>query len=227
MCKSLFVSVILMSFAVHTNADTRGKQEALATLLDETYPDVAVFNDSIKESKENLKKQLQSFFLTCLLSAEKETTAEDTSAFLNAVSCHVLIEKTNTSASGLTRFQMKQTILTLGETKKINEARQEALLASLDQIYGLESSQKAQEREQLVSHFQNCEQDFGVADKLQFWNDAFGCKGIIETAKEAGIAYFTIQDAIEAAFSEETVAQVEVVDVLSTEPKKKQRTSKP
>ena len=226
MYKSLLF-LILMSCAVHTNADNREKREVLASLLDEIYPDVAVWNDSTKESKEHLKKQLTELFPDCPLSTQ---ITEEPSAFLDAVSCHKLIDSAGSSPEGLTRFQVNRIILELGETNKIDEARQETLLASLDQIYEPESARKVEERAQLINHLQNCEQDYGVMDTLKFWSEAFGCKGIIETAKKGEIAYVDIQDAIDAALPDKTTASAKAAaDVVSPsdKPKKRRKTSKP
>ena len=220
----IFISVFLMSFAVHGNTT---EKEALNSLLIDVYEKTGPVEGS---ALTQIKGQLQNYLPTCPLEIDSLTETDSASAtegsdFLKAVSCDQLMDRAK--ASLLSRFKMQNLIMELGEEGIIDEARQEELLASLEEIYGPESSQKAQEREQLISHFQNCDADYNWVDAAKFWSEAFGCKGVIETAREAGVIYSDIQDAIDAALSDEAVAQAEVVDVAPPAPKPRQRTSKP
>ena len=219
----IFISVFLMSFAVHGNTT---KKATLSSLLIDVYEETEPVEESVLPQ---IKGQLQNHLPTCPLEIDSTETdsasATEGSAFLEAVSCDQLMDRAK--ASLVSRFRMQSLIVELGEEGIIDEARQEELLASLEEIYGPESSQKAQEREQLINHFQNCDSDYSMVDSLKFWSDAFGCKGVIETAKEAGITYSEVQDAIDAALPDGAVAQAEVVDVPPPESKPRQRTSKP
>ncbi|MCY4512957.1 MAG: hypothetical protein OXB86_04645 [Bdellovibrionales bacterium] len=224
----LFISIFLMSFVVHAETN---KVAALEDFLTKIYgPEVSEKNASLQQVTEEMQKYL----LTCPLKADltkpdgasaiDDPVSFSTSAvssFLEAVSCDQIIDRAK--ASSLSRFKMSSLIIKLGEETGMDEARQEELLDSLEEIYGPESSQKAQERKQLISHFQNCEQNFNTLDSLAFWSDAFGCEEIIKTAKEAGISGSEVQESIEAALPEGS----EIANVPSTKPKKRQRTSKP
>ena len=223
----IFISVFLMSFAVHGNAT---KKATLNDLLEEVYEKT----DPVEESAlAQITEQLQNHLPTCPLDTDSTETGGDSategSALLEAVSCNRLMDGAKTSL--FSRFKMQNLIVELGEEGQVDEARQEELLASLEEIYGPESSQKAQERQQLINHFQNCDTNYNWVDAAKFWSDAFGCKGVIETAKEAEVTYFDVQDAIDAALSDEVVAQAEITDVSPPEekqrPQTRRRTSKP
>lgn len=208
----VFISLFLMGFAVHAKA-------SLTNLLEEVYGE----SDTVKESDlSRVKEHLQNHLPTCPLQVDLEADATE-SEFLNKVSCDRLIEEAKASFS---RFRMNNIIVDLTDDKKIDEDRQGKLLAVLEKNYEPESSQRIQEREQLVNRFQGCDLDYGWTDSVQFWADAFSCKGVIETAKEAGMTYSDVQDAISVVSSSEE-EQVAIRDVPSGKKKERRRTSKP
>ena len=221
----IFIFCFLVSFSVHANTT---KRETLNNFLNEIYDEMNSAGELALSSQ--IEAQLQNHFPTCPLKtdlAELAGSAEDgKTPFLEATSCDELIDEAKTSS--LSRLKINNLIMKLDKEGKIDNTRQGELLASLEEIYGSESSQKIEERVQLINHLQNCDSDYGIIDKAKFWSDAFGCKGIIETAKEAGITYSEVRDAIEVALpAEEQVAQIEVVEAPSDKPKPRQRTSKP
>ena len=209
----IFISVFLISSVAYGGT---AKKTTLTGFLQEVYEEPA--NPALPQITEQLQKHLPS----CPL----ETTLAEGSDFLSAVSCVQLMSRARDSS--LSRFKMNNLIVKLGDEGAIDEARQGELSAVLEEVYEPESSQKVQEREQLINHFQECDPDYSWVDSAKFWSEAFSCKGVIETAKEAGVAYSDVQDAIDAALlpSEGGQATAKIPEDTSSEDKPR-RTSKP
>lgn len=223
----IFILVSLLSSAVYANGE---KLAALGDFLNETYYGSATAEEALalNNSVNEIKNQLQSHLTTCPLETDlavDDTTAEP-SQFLNAVSCDNLIA--TAKEAELPQIQVKAIVFDLGEEEKIDETRQEALLASLQEAYGPEDSKAAAEREQLINHLKTCKHDFGMVDTVQSWvdwDDEFGCKGIIETAKEGEIDYLEVKGALEVALSTPEASVERVSRGAPTRPRRK--TSKP
>lgn len=243
----IFISVLLMNFAVHANTT---KKATLDDLLIEVYDETG----PIPVAGYDLKAQLQHYLPTCPLEEDVAETDSASategsplfetlsccdklsepvllkSALLETLSCDKIIDRAK--ASSVSRFKMNNLIVALGEQGQIDEVRQEELLASLEEIYEPESAQKAKEREQLINHFQNCDEDYNmiesVINSINPWSDAFGCKGVIETAKEAKITYSEVHDAIYTWATTSSDKEAEIEDVAPPKSKQiRQRTRKP
>ena len=199
----IFILASLISSMIYASGE---KLAALEGFLNETYYGSATAEEALTltDNVKSIKNQLQSHLTTCPLKTDlavDDTTAEP-SEFLNAVSCDNLIA--TAKEAELPQIQVKAIVFDLGAEETIDETRQEALLASLQEAYGPEDSQAAAERDQLINHLKTCKHDFGIIDTAQSfvgWDDEFGCKGIIETAKEGKIDYLEVKGALEVALS--------------------------
>ena len=133
---------------------------------------------------------------------------KDLQLYFENLRCDYIIEDLAGGYFAQIRRQIQNIILNLSGADQINIERRDILLAYLNEFYGpSETFHMQEERERLIYQFQSCDYSSGLIDEALnridnfIGNTVIECEVIIETAKEKGITYLDIQEALKVSLT--------------------------
>ena len=216
-------------FADSGSAERRmAVESALVVVFDSASPE-----ETYIAEMNVIKKQLRNNVSTCSFQSELEDGAESgdgETSLAEVYSCDNLISQAE--SAGLPRSQVARIFTEDDRFKEAVEGNDsQQLEAVLTNVYGPKDLQRVEEIDILVRQLETCEYDLGFIDKLKsIVSDIFSCESVVSNAKESGLSYFDVVEALAIALparagAEESVAVAE--GAVSEPTNRKRSTNKP
>lgn len=183
-----------------------------------------------KKIEDQLKNNISTCSFQSELDGKTEGESEGTS-LAEVYSCDNLIS--NAESAGFSRSLVAHIFTKDDRFKEAVEGNDfQQLEAVLTNVYGPEDLQRVEEMDILVRQLETCEYDLGFIDRLKsIVSDIFSCESVVSFAKESGLSFFEMAEALDTALpgtvsAGKSVATAEEAVSEPTE-RKKRSTSKP